>query len=242
MGFTTYAAALSFLAAVASAETVSVTPHDSYSSSVGVLGCKIDTNRVAYWPGAVDCNNFCIRLSHEGRSLNILRIDTSGGAHDVSYDTWNMLVTGKSATEEPTAGGGVDMDYEVLDPSECADLFHTDGNKMPLSGANSMGFLAECLNQPDSWVANNYVLYNIVDPVCHWGYNEVCDLDWPAANQATCPHQLGSTVALTDQPVYDIKYPFGEVVVASTGEVANSAAAATAAKPKSKRAFRRFYA
>jgi hypothetical protein len=239
MGFTTYTI-LSALAASSSqlfawAEAVNVTPHDSYSSSVGVLGCKIDTNRVAYWPGNVDCNNFCIKLSHEGRSVNILRIDTSGGAHDVSYDAWNYLVTGKSATEDPTAGGGVNMDYEVVDPSECASLFHTDGNKMPLSAANSMNFLASCLADPNSWVARNYVLYNIVDPICHWGHNEVCTLDWPNANQATCPHILGDTALLTDQPVYDIKYPSGQVVNAATGEV-------VASGPGTKRTARRFVA
>lgn len=30
--------------------TISVTPHVEYSSSVSVLGCKTNTNRVAYWP------------------------------------------------------------------------------------------------------------------------------------------------------------------------------------------------
>ncbi|KAH0006683.1 hypothetical protein KCU78_g12180, partial [Aureobasidium melanogenum] len=33
--------------------TISATPHVEYSSSIGVLGCKINTNRVAYWPMSV---------------------------------------------------------------------------------------------------------------------------------------------------------------------------------------------
>lgn len=37
-----------------SGTAMGITPHDMYSSSVGVLGCKIDTNRVAYWPQSVD--------------------------------------------------------------------------------------------------------------------------------------------------------------------------------------------
>ena len=29
---------------------ITVTPHEQYSSSIGALGCKLNTNRVAYWP------------------------------------------------------------------------------------------------------------------------------------------------------------------------------------------------
>ncbi|KAG9904511.1 hypothetical protein KCU98_g7177, partial [Aureobasidium melanogenum] len=35
--------------------TISVTPHVEYSSSVSVLGCKTNTNRVAYWPRPKTC-------------------------------------------------------------------------------------------------------------------------------------------------------------------------------------------
>ncbi|EMT69279.1 hypothetical protein FOC4_h10017047, partial [Fusarium odoratissimum] len=57
-----------------------ITPHAEYSSSVGVLGCKVDTNRVAYWPLDVGCDGICVRVSNEGRSLHLLHIDKSGGA------------------------------------------------------------------------------------------------------------------------------------------------------------------
>ena len=60
-----------------SSGAVWATPHDSYSSSIGVLGCKVNTNRVAYWPGSVDCNNICVSLSYEDRSVNLLRVDQS---------------------------------------------------------------------------------------------------------------------------------------------------------------------
>ncbi|KAI1458478.1 hypothetical protein F4805DRAFT_140732 [Annulohypoxylon moriforme] len=195
------------------------TPHDSYSSSIGVLGCKINTNRVAYWPGSVDCTNICVSLSYDGRTVNLLRVDQSQGAHDVSYDAWNYLYTGYSATEKPTAGGAVAMNYAEVDASQCADLIHTEGSKLPLSAANSMNFLASCLAQPDSWVAKNYVLYNILDSTCFWGHDEVCSLDWPAANQASCPSALGDPANLTDAPVYNIRYPSGQTVVASSGQV-----------------------
>ncbi|KAI0865696.1 hypothetical protein F4860DRAFT_460082 [Xylaria cubensis] len=199
--------------------TVWATPHDSYSSSVGVLGCKINTNRVAYWPGSVDCNNICLSLSYESRSVKLLRIDSSQGAYDVSYDAWNYLITGSSATKKPTAGGAVAMEFKYLNPSECSDLIHTDKSKLPLSASNSINYLASCLSQPDSWVAKNYVLYNIQDAICSWGHDEKCNLDWPNANQPTCSHTLGDPVALTTDPVYNIRYPSGEEVLASTGQV-----------------------
>ncbi|KAI1308896.1 hypothetical protein F5Y03DRAFT_85149 [Xylaria venustula] len=202
--------------------SVSATPHDSYSSSVGVLGCKVDTDRIAYWPGSVDCDNICVSLSYSGRSVKLLRVDSSQGAHDVSYDAWNYLVTGYSATKKPTAGGGVAMDFEYLDPSDCSSLIHTHGHKLPLSASNSINYLASCLEQPDSWVAKNYVLYNIQDAICSWGHDETCTLDWPTANQPTCPHTLGDPVALTTDPVYNIRYPSGDKVVASSGQVVSS--------------------
>lgn len=222
----------------AATTTVPVTPHDSYSSSVGVLGCKINTNRVAYWPSAIDCNNICVSLTYSGRSVYLLRIDQSGGAHDVSYDAWNYLITGKSATDDPTAGGAVDMETENVDVSKCSGLINTSGSALPLSAANSMNYLNMCLEEKaagnDSWVGDNYILYNIADPICTYGHDEKCTLaDWPTQNQATCPHTLGDPVALTSDPVYNIRYPTGEKVVAgssvSSSSSSSSAASSTSA-------------
>ncbi|KAK3385688.1 hypothetical protein B0H63DRAFT_473412 [Podospora didyma] len=213
----------------AASGTVWATPHDAYSSSVGVLGCKVNTDRIAYWPGSIDCTNLCVSLSYQGRTVKLLRVDQSQGAHDVSYDAWNYLYTGYSATEKPTAGGATAMEYSDVDISECADLIHTDDGKLPLSAANSMNFLASCLGQKDSWVGNNHVLYNILDPICSWGFDEACKLDWPNANQAACPHQLGTPNALTSAPVWNIRYPTGQKVKAGTSEVMSPADAKNAA-------------
>lgn len=204
--------------------TVWATPHDSYSSSVGVLGCKVDTNRIAYWPSSIDCSNICVSLRYEDRRVHLLRVDQSEGAYDISYDAWNYLYTGHSATDKPTAGGPVEMQYENVDASKCKDLIHTKGNKLPLSAANSMNFLASCLGEEDSWISKNYILYNILDPICTLGHDEKCDLDWPNANQASCPHQLGLPDSLKDRPVYNIRYPSGEKVLASTGQPAGGGA------------------
>jgi hypothetical protein len=213
--------------AAAAGGTVWATPHDSYSSSVGVLGCKINTDRVAYWPGSIDCNNICVSLSYGGREVRLLRIDQSGGAHDVSYDAWNYLYTGFSATAQPTAGGAIAMEYADVDASECADLIRTSDGKLPLSAANSMNFLASCLEQRDSWVSNNYAVFNILDPICTWGIDEQCSLDYPAHNQAQCPSTLGTPAALTTDPVYNIRYPTGEKVLAGSGQVVSSSSRAS---------------
>ncbi|EXF81884.1 hypothetical protein CFIO01_02592 [Colletotrichum fioriniae PJ7] len=190
----------------------SMTPHDSYSSSIGVLGCKIDTNRVAYWPNPLSCNDICLKVSNGDRSVHLLRIDQSGGAFDISYDAWNYLTTGKSATEDPTIGGGVLMNWEAVDASECGHLLK-DG-KFPLSAANSMNYLASCLAEPDSFVAKNYALYNIQNPACTWGVDEVCTLNLAVSNQAACPSGLGSVKALTTLPVTNIGYGTGKTAVA----------------------------
>lgn len=224
------AAVLSLLLSFVTADSVSIsaTPHAQYSSSIGVLGCKINTNRVAYWPMAVDCNSICVKLTYGSRSVHLLRIDQSGGAYDVSYDAWNYLQTGKSATEDPIAGGGVAMTYENASVSDCSSLIKTSGGGLPLSAANSMDFLFSCLDVDDddttTWVGENYALFNIDDSLCSLGYDEKCTLDWESgANQPTCPHTLGLQTALTSDPVYDIEYPTGQKVLASTGEAVSSA-------------------
>ncbi|POR31815.1 Uncharacterized protein TPAR_07983 [Tolypocladium paradoxum] len=192
--------------------TVSVTPHEQYSSSVGVLGCKINTNRVAYWPGAVDCNNICVKLTNGANSLHVLKIDSSAGAHDISYDAWNQLVYGQSATADPHQGGGVDMEYEFVDACECADLL-SDG-KLPLSASNSMGFAAACMADSGSWVGQNLELINIQDPQCKYGWDEVCSLDLSVSNQPSCPHTLGDSHTPTGGEVINIQYGTGLKYVA----------------------------
>jgi hypothetical protein len=118
------AATLSLASAVA-ATSISITPHDAYSSSIGVLGCLIDVNRVAYWPMQPDCNNLCKRVTSNGRTVNLLQIDTSGGAYDISYDAWNYLNVGVGAMEQPTMGGGIPAEFEDAPMSECASIIKT---------------------------------------------------------------------------------------------------------------------
>lgn len=198
-------------------DTIWATPHDSYSSSIGVLGCKVNTDRIAYWPQSVDCNNVCVSVKYKDRQVYLLRVDQSGGAYDMSYDAWNYLYTGKSATEKPVSGGTVAMEFKNVDASNCRSLIRTKGNRLPLSAANSINFLSSCLQQPNSWVAKNYMTFNIADSICTLGIDEQCKLNWPEANQPSCPHTLGAMVTLKDNPVFNVQYPSGKRVLASSG-------------------------
>ncbi|KAH6960213.1 hypothetical protein DER45DRAFT_627288 [Fusarium avenaceum] len=190
----------------------SITPHDFFSSSVGVLGCHINTNRVAYWPSEVSCDNICVKLSYGGRSLHLLKIDRSGGAYDISYDAWNYLVFGKSAKDEPHMGGGVQMTTESVPASECNDLLHN--GRLPVSAPNSVNYISNCLQQPNSFVANNYEFINMLDSSCKFGYDEVCTFDPATSNQPQCPHTLGVAHQPTGQKVVNIEYGTGKEVIA----------------------------
>ncbi|KAF2469473.1 uncharacterized protein BDR25DRAFT_304540 [Lindgomyces ingoldianus] len=195
------------LASIAAAGTgISITPHDQYSSSVGVLGCKINTNRVAYWPQQPGCNSVCVKVTANGRSLNLLQVDTSGGAYDISYDAWNWLSTGQNATALPTMGGGIPAEYESVPMDECKDLMKDD--KLPLMAAHSINYYVGC--PAGSWVHENSQLWNIQNSVCTLGYNELCTLDLAISNQPSCPHMLGDQSTLAGQPVYNVAYGTGK--------------------------------
>ncbi|KAK1773348.1 hypothetical protein QBC45DRAFT_437708 [Copromyces sp. CBS 386.78] len=187
------------------------TPHDQYSSSVGVLGCKIDINRVAYWPSSVDCDQICVEVTANGRSVTLLKIDQSGGAYDISFDAWNYLKTGYPAVKDHISpGGGFAADYNFVPAENCRHLIKTASGKLPFTAANSMNFISSCTAGRNSWVGNNHELWNVLDSVCNHGFNELCTLA-PGANQATCEHPLGSNDVLTGQDVLNILYPSGEV-------------------------------
>ena len=213
MHFTFSTFFLAFSATQVAAEAQGITPHEQYSSSIGVLGCKINTNRVAYWPMSPSCDNICVRVSYNGRSVDLLRIDQSGGGYDISYAAYSYLMTGQSAKDHPITGGAVSMDIQTVGVENC--LGTMNGGKLALSAPNSMNFVSNCItNQPNSWVARNYQLFNIQDPVCHYGYDEVCSLNLATSNQPSCPHQLGSTGGRLPDTVFNIQYGTGKAVPA----------------------------
>jgi hypothetical protein len=202
------------LASVAIAGSgISITPHDAFSSSIGVLGCHINTNRVAYWPMQPGCDSLCKKVTANGRSVHLLQIDTSGGAYDISYDAWNYLNVGVGAQEQPTTGGGIDGEWEDAPMSECADIIKTPDGKLPLMAANSIGTFTGC--PVGSWLRENSALYNVQNSACTLGFNEVCTLDLEVSNQPSCAHILGAQNPLSGLPVTDIVYGTGKSVTAT---------------------------
>lgn len=196
---------LSLVLGLASAESVSVTPHEQFSSSVGVLGCLIDTNRVAYFPSFPSCKKPCLRLTNkdQGREVTVLHIDSSEGAHDISYDAWNYLKTGKSAKDDPQQGSGIDVETEQLslDDDECKALLNETDGKIPIM-AKSPQWGMEC---PD-----NVEFRNIGTATCTTGKDEKCEL---SGNQVKCPSgDSAATGKLEGMMVQNIEYGTGEVV------------------------------
>ena len=98
--------------------------------------------------------------------------------------------------------------------SECADLLTTPDGKLALAAANSINFVASCLTEPSSWVAQNYALFNIYNDVCTYGVDEVCDFDLAVSNDPSCPHTLGLTTPISNLPVYNVAYGTGVETVA----------------------------
>lgn len=215
-----------------SSGTVYVTPHSQFSSSIGVLGCKVDTNRIAYWPYWPDCTNMCIKLTFGSRSKTILHIDASGGAHDISFDAFQYLAFNSSATASPAilnANAGVNMDYKIVDMSECSDIIKSDTGKLSFL-AVSPNQIVSCQDQNGSWVADNFEVRNIANSQCQYGVDEVCTFD-DTTGTSTCPSGVGTkgTVALSPaQPVIDYIAPCGVTATAGGAEpVANQCSMVT---------------
>ncbi|KAL9623726.1 MAG: hypothetical protein Q9160_001956 [Pyrenula sp. 1 TL-2023] len=198
------------------ADTLSVTPHEQYSSSLGVLGCKIDTNYVAYFPGWPQCDNLCKKVTYADRTVYLLNIDSSGGAHDISYNAWNYLVTGHYATEPgmATYGGGVNMDVSDADMSFCLEHIKAkDGNGNPVLAfsAPTENFLDACRAQGSSWTSRNSMLLNIYTPTCTYGIDEPCHFD-PTTNLRICDHQLGLMPKMDTETVMNVQYGTGALI------------------------------
>ena len=163
------------------------------------------------WPSPPGCDDLCIRLQYANRTRTVLKVDGSDSAFDLSYDTWNYLLVGQSATANPMQGGGVEMEYDLVDMSECAGILQS--GEIPLSALTSVdSFLSNCLAQPGSWVAQNYKLYNIGDAACTWGVDEPCSID--PSGLPCCPSQVNSPLSLSSQAVFNIEYGTGNLVKA----------------------------
>ncbi|EWZ79043.1 hypothetical protein FOWG_16761 [Fusarium oxysporum f. sp. lycopersici MN25] len=137
------------------------------------------------------------KYSHEGRHVYLLKIDSSGGAHDISHDAWNFLKVGRSASEDPEQGGGIPMGYNYVHASNCNDLL--DNGKLPLSAANFMGYVS-CLKELGSWAAQN---------ICF----TTSTIQSAISNLPKCPGGLESTKKL-DHKVENILFGSGKSAAA----------------------------
>lgn len=200
--------------------TFEITPHDSFGSSTGVLGCKVNVNRMAYWPFTPSCAGMCIKLTFGSRSRTVLHADASAGAHDISFDAYQYLAYGTSATDSPALlnpdqHGAVSMDYEVVDMSQCQDIITSDTGKLAFMAA-SPNQVNTCLAEGDNWVAENYELRNIAEPFCQHGVDEVCTFD-KVTGIVDCPSGVnvkGSVALSPAQPVIDLSSPCGTEKIA----------------------------
>ena len=188
------------IASASAREEIEVTPHDRYSSSIGVIGCFIKTNRVAYFPTVPSCEHPCVRRTHKysGRQLTLLRIDQSQGAYDISYDAWNILGTSQSATEAPALGNSIPVYMEpvAFEDPECQGLLQgRAGGKIPLM-ASSPNWGLTCQDKVR--------FFNFRDPICSLGSDEECALDKDGVIQ--CPNGVGMVDTYNGPTVTDIPY------------------------------------
>ncbi|RYC76603.1 hypothetical protein BFJ63_vAg20520, partial [Fusarium oxysporum f. sp. narcissi] len=95
----------------------------------------------------------------------LLKIDSSGGAHDISHDAWNFLKVGRSASEDPEQGGGIPMGYNYVHASNCNDLldnvckYGVDGNCHLNSAVSN---LPKCPGGPESTKKLGHKVENIL--------------------------------------------------------------------------------
>lgn len=176
---------------------IKATAHVQYASSIGVLGCKgVDLSRIAFFPGTPGCDDFCVRVTYEGRSLNLLRVDSSGsapspdnsGTFDMSCQAYDYLVHGTDNKNSCKTGDRTPMSYETVDPRECKHLLQ-DG-VLPIS-APSPNYFVECANSPTFKDGGlKLALFNINDSRCEHGIDEECS--WSGVGDPKCPSGLGT--------------------------------------------------
>jgi len=87
----------------------------------------------------------------------------------------------------------------------------TKDKTLAFTAANSMNFVTSC-KETDSWVGNNFSLFNIANSACTLGVDERCEYpDLTLGNQLTCPHQLGLQTLMEGEAVQNIAYGTGVV-------------------------------
>jgi hypothetical protein len=157
--------------------TVLLDSHVEYSSSTGVIGCLIDTNRVAYWPGVPPCDDPCIRLAApNGRTIHVLHIDQSQGSFDISMDAFKTLKYGpgwRSINTQPESKWD-GVQYEYVSMKECAGIL--PNGTLPVVAKSPNKYIECARSEPQSFWATSTQLYDIDDPGCLRGLMQTCEL------------------------------------------------------------------
>lgn len=157
--------------------SVALDSHVQYSSSLGVIGCLIDTNRVAYWPSAPPCDNPCVKLTApNGNTITVLHIDQSGGSYDISMDAYKTIKHGSNwrsinnASEAKWPG----VTWEYVNMSECAGIIPS-GN-LPVIAKSPNKYISCVASAPQSFWATHTTFYDIDDQRCLRGVMQTCQV------------------------------------------------------------------
>ena len=166
--------------------TIALDSHVEYSSSMGVIGCLVDTNRIAYFPMTPPCSNPCIKLTApNGNTINVLHIDQSGGSYDISMDAYKTLKYGsgwKSINALPEAKwDGVTYEYVTMD--QCASIL--PNGTLPVIAKSPNKYVECAASEPQSFWATNTQFYDIDDTRCLRGVMQTCEMV-PPNNTPTC--------------------------------------------------------
>lgn len=170
----------------ATSGTIALDSHVEYSSSMGVIGCLINTNRVAYFPTTPPCSNPCIKLTApNGNTINVLHIDQSGGSYDISMDAYKTLKYGadwKSMNALPEAKwDGVTYEYVFMD--QCADILPQ--GTLPVLAKSPNKYVSCAASEPQSFWATHTQFYDVDDARCLRGVMQTCEMV-PPNNTPTC--------------------------------------------------------
>ncbi|KAG9202703.1 hypothetical protein G6514_003955 [Epicoccum nigrum] len=170
----------------ATSGTIALDSHVEYSSSMGVIGCLVNTNRIAYFPMTPPCSNPCIKLTApNGKSINVLHIDQSGGSYDISMDAYKTLKYGAgwaSINALPEAKwDGVKYEYVPMD--QCKDILPE--GKLPVLAKSPNKYVECAASEPQSFWAKNTQFYDIDDTRCLRGVMQKCEMV-PPNNTPTC--------------------------------------------------------
>lgn len=178
--------------------SLAITPHSQFSSSLGLVGCMVNTSRMAYWPECIDtCRGSCYKVTHGSRSVYLLHADNSGGAHDISAEAMIYLTDGTTPSQpNHLQSGPVTMQVEPADFSQCTYILKD--SKFWMSALHPTAY-TDCIGHSDAgtFMLDNAGFLNIDDPTALTSgtMDDTCKWDDASAG-VTCGKGLGAANAI----------------------------------------------